>query len=125
MWFSYPAPEGPVVTDLNLGWDKRKDNPNEKYYWAAVRDAIITPVLEANKYISRETNTVLLHGDCTWIDRFQNVLREAVEGVLPNKPEIFAFDPVFSSARGAAEMAKRVHWSYNHMYRDGAGSRRF
>lgn len=26
MWFSYPAPEGPVVADLNLGWDKRNDN---------------------------------------------------------------------------------------------------
>lgn len=123
MWFSYPAPEGPVVADLNLGWDKRNDNPDEEYYWAAVRDAIITPVLEANKYISRQTNKVLLHGDCTLIERFQNVLREAVEGVLPNKPEVFAFDPVYSSARGAAEMAKRVHWSYNHTMK--AGSRRF
>lgn len=114
MWFSYPAPEGPVVADLNLGWDKRDENPNQEYYWAAVRDAIITPVLEANKYIRRETSKVLLHGEYALNERFQNVLREAVEGVLPNKPEIFAVDPVYSSARGAAEMAKRVHWSYNH-----------
>lgn len=74
-------------------------------------------MLEANKYIRRETNKVSLHGDCILIERFQDVLREAVEGVLPNQtPEIFALDPVYSSARrGAAEMAQRVHWSYNHV----------
>ena len=121
MWFSYPAPEGPVVADLNLGWDKRDENPNEEYYWAAVRDAIITPVVEANRYICRETNKVLLHGEYASDERFQNVLREAVEGVLPNKPEIFARHPVYSSARGAAEMAKRVHWSYNHTTTAGSG----
>lgn len=32
---------------------------------------------------------------------------------LENTPEIFELDPVFSAARGAAEMAKRVHWNYN------------
>lgn len=121
MWFSYPAPEGPVVADLNLGWDKRDENPNEEYYLASVRDAIITPVLEANRYILRETNKVLLHGECALNEWFQNLLREAVNGVLPKKPEIFALDPVFSSARGAAEMAKRVHWSYNHSVTTGSG----
>lgn len=120
MWFSYPAPEGRVVADLNLSWDKRKDNPNEGYYWAAVRDAIISPVLEVNKYISRETNKVLPHGDCTLIDRFQNFLRGAVEDVWPNKPGIFALYPVYSSARGVAEMAKRVQLElYRTVYRDG------
>ena len=120
MWFSYPAPEGPVVADLNLGWDKRYENPNEEYYWTAIRDAIIAPVLEANKYISRETNKVLLHADCTLVERFQSVLRQAVQGVLLNKPEIYALDPVYSSARGAAEMAKRVYWSYNHTLTAGS-----
>jgi len=36
-----------------------------------------------------------------------------VEGVLQNKPDIFALDPVYSAAREAAEMAKQVHWNYN------------
>jgi hypothetical protein len=117
MWFAFPASDGPVVADLNLGWDKKDDNPKEEYYWAEVRDAIIKPVLEANKHIRRETNKVLLHGECALDERFQRVIREAVEAVLQNKPEIFALDPVYSAVRGAAEMAKREYWSYNHTSR--------
>ena len=114
MWFAYPGSEGPIVADFNLGWDERDKSPKEEYYWAEVRDAIIKPVLEANRYLRRETNKVLLHGDCALDEQFQNVLREAVEGVLQNKTDIFALDPVYSAVRGAAEMAKHVYWKYNH-----------
>jgi hypothetical protein len=55
----------------------------------------------------------LLHGDHSTNEQFQKVLREVVERALENNPEIFELDPVFSAARGAAEMAKRVHWNYN------------
>jgi hypothetical protein len=103
MWFAYAGGEGSVVADLHLGWDKRHENPREEYYWAAVRDAIITPVLEANKYIRRETSKVLLHGECALDKRFQKVLREAIEGVLQKKIEIFALDPHYSAARGGCE----------------------
>jgi hypothetical protein len=114
MWFAYPASDNFKVVDLGLGWDKRNENPKDSYYWEAVRDAIIKPALEANNYLHKETDKVLLHGDCSTDERFQKVLKEAVEGALENKPRVFALDPVYSAARGAAEMAKRVHWSYNH-----------
>jgi len=49
---------------------QESENPKEEYYWAEVSDAIIRPVLEANEYIRRETNKVLLHGDCALDEQF-------------------------------------------------------
>ena len=114
MGFAFPHDSNPVVVDWNLGLNKRDKNPNEEYYWAGVRDAIIKSVLEANKYLPRETTKVFLYGECALDERFRKVLREAVDSVLSNKIDIFALDPVYSAARGAAEMAKRTYWSYNH-----------
>jgi hypothetical protein len=82
MGFAFPGSDGHVVADLNLGWGEGDENPNEEYYWAEVRDSIIKPVLEVNKYIPKETSKVLLHGEYTFDERFQKVLREAVEGML-------------------------------------------
>ena len=107
-------PADPVVVDWNLGLEKRYKNPKEEYYWAQVRDAIIKPVLEANKYIHRETSKVFLYGECALDERFRKTVREAVDSVLSNEIEIFALDPVYSAARGAAEMAKRTYGSYKH-----------
>ena len=69
--------------------------------------------MEASYYHHRKTDKILLHGDHSTDEQFQKVLREVVERALENNPEIFELDPVFSAARGAAEMAKRVHWNYN------------
>ena len=113
MGFAYPGSDKFKVVDLNLGWDKRHENPVAKYYWEAVKDAIIKPAVEASYYSHRKTDTILLHGDHSTDERFQKVLREVVVRAQENTPEIFELDPVFSAARGAAEMAKRVHWSYN------------
>lgn len=114
MGFGFPHIANPVVVDWNLGWDKRHNNPNEDYYWAGVRDAIIKPVLEANRWIRRNTSKVLLFGECVRNDRFQKVLRQAVDDVLSSDVDIFAHYPVYAGARGAAEMAKRQWWRYNH-----------
>lgn len=54
MWFANPATDEEVITNMHLGWDNRGDNPDKKYYWAEVRDAILTPVLEKNKHVHRE-----------------------------------------------------------------------
>ena len=102
------------MVDWNLGSDKRYKNPKEEYYWAGVRDAIIKPVLEANKHLHEETNKVFLYGESALDEQFRKVLREAVDSVLSKKTDIFALDPVYSAARGAAEMAKRTYWRYNH-----------
>jgi hypothetical protein len=113
MGFAYPGSDKFKVVDLNLGWDKRHENPTGGFYWEAVRDAIIKPALEASYYHHRKSDKILLHGDRCTDEKFQKVLREVVERALENNPEIFELDPVFSAARGAAEMAKRVHWNYN------------
>jgi hypothetical protein len=113
MGFAFPASDQVKFVDLNLGWDKRNDNPSDDYYWEEVRKAIIKPALEASYYYHGETDKILLHGDHSTDERFQEVLREVVDRALENKPEIFELDPTFSAARGAAEMAKRVQWNYN------------
>lgn len=113
MGFAYPGSDYYKLVDLNLGWDKRNEISNDDYYWEAVRDAIIKPALEASGHYNGKTDKILLHGDHSTDERFQDVLREVADRALENKPKIFELDPTFSAARGAAEMAKRVQWSYN------------
>ena len=113
MGFAYPGSDRFKFVDLNLGWNKRDENPNGDYYWEAVRDAIIKPALEASNHYHQNISKILLHGDRSTNARFQEVLREVVDRALENTPEIFEQEPVFAAARGAAEMAKRVQWKYN------------
>lgn len=85
MWFSYPAPEGPVVADLNLGWDKRKDNANEEYYVLGGGQGYHHYSRTGSEQVHQRGNEQGLaawHGDCSLNERFQNVLREAVEGCV-------------------------------------------
>lgn len=112
MGFAYPGSDRFKSVNFKLGWDQRDENPNDDYYWEAVRDSMIKPALEASLYHHTITDKILLHGDHSTDERFQQVLREVVTA-LENTTEIFELDPVFSAARGAAEMAKRVYWRYN------------
>lgn len=113
MGFAYSDSDEFKLIDLNLGWDKRNENPNDDYYWKAVKDAVIKPALEASSYRHENTSKILLHGDCSMDDRFQEILREVIERALEITPKIFELDPVYFAARGAAEVAKRVQWGYN------------
>ncbi|KAG4444233.1 hypothetical protein IFR05_000330 [Cadophora sp. M221] len=113
MGFSYPGSDMFKLVDMNLGWDKRHENPNDDYYWETVRDAIIKPALEAIMYHHSNTSKIFLHGDRSTNELFQEVLKEVVDRVLGNETEIFELDPVFAAVRGAAEMAKIVYWDYN------------
>jgi hypothetical protein len=47
--------------------------------------------------------------------QFQDVLRQALNLLLPNSPPIVDAHDTFAAARGAAEMAKRMYWEYNHI----------
>jgi hypothetical protein len=114
MFFGGPLADDFMLADFGLGWDKRHDNPKEGYYWEAVRDTIIKPALTARNAWGGLVDRVVVCGDCSMDDYFQKVLKQAVDDALEKKPGIFAFDPVYSAARGAAEMAKRVYWAYNH-----------
>jgi hypothetical protein len=101
MGFGFPGSDNYKFVDLNLGWDMRDENPNNEYYWEAVRDAIIKPALEASTDLHRETNKILLHGDHSTNERFQEITR-GISRALEDTPKIFELDPVFSAARGAA-----------------------
>jgi hypothetical protein len=48
---------------------------------------------------------------CAMEERFQKVLKEAVDKVMGNNTDISQVDPVYSAAREAAEMARRQWWS--------------
>jgi hypothetical protein len=95
--------------DINLGWVKRSEFANENWYWGEVRDTTIIPILMANQYGSITTDLVLLHGNCIFQEKFRQVLEDALNAVLPDKPDVFELEPVYSGARGASEMAKQVY----------------
>lgn len=106
------------LADLRLGWEDRHKYSNVEYYWAAVRDAVITPILLANEYIPRTTHKITIQGEMALNPSFRSVINQAFEKLLPNNPATFDFDPSFAAARGAAEMAKRVYWRYNHTHHE-------
>lgn len=114
MGFAFPASDQVIFVDFHLGLENRNDNPNDDYYWEALRDAVVKPALEAENYWKKKTTKVLPHGDCATDEQFQKVLREVLSRALEPTPEIFMIDPVYAAARGAAEMAKRVQWNYHH-----------
>jgi len=98
--------ETPTVEDLSLGYDARHNNPSENFYWESVRDAIRSPIITSP--IRRNVTKVLLSGDAAQIPTFRKILKEAVYEVIDGDPEIIDHDPVYSAARGTAELAKRA-----------------
>lgn len=99
--------------DMELGWDRRNDNPNKEYYWEAVRQAILHPVLAAD-HIRWKTEKVIVYGECAMDEDFQKMLQDLIDKTFEERPPVFQKDPVFVAARGAAEMAKRLRWENNH-----------
>jgi hypothetical protein len=98
----YPYATSPPSIDFNLGSQALHDNPDEEYYWKAVRDRIMAGGLPAN----RPTKVFLL-GESTHEDKFRAVMEDALKSILGYVLEIYDEDPVFSAARGAAEFARR------------------
>jgi hypothetical protein len=100
----YPYPTSPPSIDFNLGSQALHDNPDEEYYWQAVRDRIMAGVAEGLP--GRRPTKVFLLGDSTHEDKFRDVMKDALKSILGYMPDIYDEDPVFSAARGAAEFAK-------------------
>lgn len=101
----YPYSTSPPSMDFNLGSQALHDNPDEEYYWQAVRDRIVAGVtggLPANRPMK-----VFLLGDSTRGDTFRTVIEDALKSILGYVPDVYDDDPVFSAARGAAEFARR------------------
>jgi hypothetical protein len=87
--------------DIDLGFDERNRNPNEEYYWEAVRDKIRMPLIK-NPYW-RPVKRVLLMGESALNEKFNKILEEALRSVFKEMPPIYRDDPLFVVARGALE----------------------
>ena len=112
MGFAISTSDENRITNLILGWDRRDKYDGE--YWATVKEAIMEPVQSRNAYLPVDVKAVILYGEYVLDLQFQIVLKEAIRELFPQGMPILSRHPVYSAARGAAEMAKRVWWRYNH-----------
>ncbi|EON63514.1 hypothetical protein W97_02742 [Coniosporium apollinis CBS 100218] len=94
------------VEDFTLGHDARHQNPNEKYYWEAVKDAVRRAVVW-DVGPMRQPAKLLLFGESSGDAKFRAVLNETCQELLEELPQWYDNEPVFVAARGAAELAKR------------------
>lgn len=108
----YPYAWNPADTDFTLGYDMRDKNPDERYYWEAVRDRIISGTMAA--FPTHKITRVHVFGDSNAVDdpRTRSTIDAAMRQLLGNTIPIFADDPVFAVVKGAAEIAKRGTWPY-------------
>lgn len=94
----------PSSMDFTLGYDERMNNPDEAFYWEAVRERIMKGALGSAVFLPRNP-TVWIHGDKAAIDdlKFREVVKRAIQDVLQADPPIyFPDDPEYVAARGAA-----------------------
>jgi hypothetical protein len=94
-----------VVFDLDLGLDARHNSADEEYYWEEVPKVPLKPLLEISH---RPPSIIILVGDCSNDATFRNVL----DGILKswfkdNVPRIIDTDPVYTQAKGVAELVRR------------------
>jgi hypothetical protein len=108
----YPYPTSPPSMDFNLGSQALHDNPDEEYYWQAVRDRIVAGV--AGGLPANRPTKVFLLGESTHEDKFRAAMEDTLKTILGYVPEIYDKDPVFNAARGAAEFARRGGFLWSH-----------
>lgn len=94
------------VEDFTLGHDARHQNPDEKYYWEAVKDAIRRAVI-SDVGLRKEPSKLLLFGESSTDAHFRAVLNETCQEVFQEQPVWYDNELVYAAARGAAELAKR------------------
>lgn len=87
--------------DIELGSDQRHRNPNEDYYWEAVRDKLRAFLVRNRGW--RPVNKVLLMGESALDEKFLQILEESMASVPDPPPRIYRDDPLFVVARGALE----------------------
>jgi hypothetical protein len=106
------------VADMKLGLNHVHDDPRESHYWAAVRDGILTPIVETYRSLQEPLDKVILQGPYAADERLRAAVDEVLDLFAPylNKSTdvYISDDPIFVAANGAAEMAKRIWWTYNH-----------
>lgn len=100
------------IVDFSLGLDSRNENPNEEYYWEAMKDRI-TEILIKNRYSPRPSQ-VLLFGEASENENFRAILQTSLASMMEAIPPILDKHSVFAPAIGAAEFAKRALWNEAH-----------
>ncbi|KAI0156555.1 hypothetical protein GGR57DRAFT_463809 [Xylariaceae sp. FL1272] len=88
--------------NLDLGY---ADRDRHQSYFDRVRDMLRAPVVE--NWLRRNVTGVILHGDAVDEPQFREILEGVVDELIEGEQQIFDRDPVFSAARGIAEMSKR------------------
>ena len=92
-----PYPTSPTSMDFSLGSNARYDNPDEWYYWQAVRERIIT-ALSVNQ-ARRKPSKIFLMGDSAQDLMFRIILEDTVMGALGYNPDEYPGHEVFGAAR--------------------------
>lgn len=110
MGFSLSASDVYKSVNLTLGWDAM----GQVNYWKNVKTSIVDSVEIGNGLLNEDIGRVVLYGDQVRNERFLEVLQDAIDELFPPGIEVLSRNHVFSPARGAAEMAKRVWWKYDH-----------
>jgi hypothetical protein len=102
----FPFAADPPSMDFTLGSDEVQSNPDEEYYWQAVKDTIWRGVL-ADNYAPYWPSEIFLLGESARDPKFRAVLEEALIATMDDLPEIFDDHAVFQTVRVAAEIARR------------------
>lgn len=83
----------------------RHNNPKEAFYWEEVRRLVSLPLAGT---IAQKPTKIILHGDRSADQKFQQVLKETLQQLLaPDERAEWIESTVFTAATGAAELAKR------------------
>lgn len=106
VYANWPYRSSPPAMDFSLGSDKIHDNPNKEHYWEAMKDTIYRGVL-AGLRLRRRPSVIFVFGESSKDPKFRSILEDALRRLLGEVPEILDEDPVFRTAHGAAELAKR------------------
>lgn len=107
----YPYRSTPTSMDLTLGSDAMNGNPDNAYYWEAVRQRIISAIAVALQY--RQPTRVFLMGESVGSEKLKHILSHVLVQMLGYMPKVYEDDPVFAAANGAAEFARRGGYRSN------------
>lgn len=95
-------------SDFELGYNSTRRQQGEQGYWSAVTSEL-EAIMGSNLYYPRPAK-VLLMGDGVVAEEFQSALQLALKNQTEVLPDILSRDAVFTAAKGAAEMTRRLPW---------------
>ena len=91
-----------------LSYNAGADHDTNEGHWNLVKKHILEL---PRQYRGRDITKILVTGDKSESPKLLEILREVIEGLVINRPDLGAvgkgYDPVIAVARGAAELAKR------------------